>query len=422
MVLLFNGFEEGANGTTITTANTGNAQDNAFDIVNIATGGTNRFSGLYQAHGTMSGLVATAATAAPTNFGWSTSLGTQTTLFGRVYIAIDTGTIASDAIVRFQNGATYGGGIQLTSAGKIAIQNAASAITATSTTVIGTGGIWARIEWQLVCGGAGSASLVVKIAYYATGSYDNATFTETLTDNTSAFGSAGSINEVLFGWGGSHANQPNLYFDDVAVSSTGFLGPAVLAATYPTFPNNGLGLIVSIFIGGAWVDITDLCRASSDIQISGRGRTNETQEINPASLTLTVNNNNGAFTPNNTQSPFYPYIQVNTRINVYVAAQSANNTVYTGYRFMGDVRRWPPSWDPTGTDNWADVTAGGVLTRYIQGGNIGSTIRRYMTIKTRSGWVGGTPPATLAPLYPIAYWPCEELTGASSFQNLIPTG
>lgn len=416
MTVLINTFEEGVNGVSISTSNSSNATDNPWDTASITGGGILRYSGLYQAHGTMSAVCSTGASTGTATFGWTTSLGTVSTLFGRAYIAMDPGASTSDAVIRFQSGATFGGGIQITSAGHIAIQNAASAITQTSTTTLSVGGIWARVEWQLVCGGAGVGSLVVKIYNYpsAGGAYDNPTATETLTDNTSAFGVSGSINEVLFGWNVSHANQPNLYFDDVAVSTGGFLGPSYVPATYPSFPTNPLGLAVQIYIGGGWADITSLVRAGSDISINQRGKPDESQEFNPVSLTLVLNNANGAFCPNNTASPFYPFILQNTVMRVGVFAQSATGVVYAGYRFYGDVRKWPPSWDPTGNDNWVSVTANGIFTRYIQGSHVGSTIRRWYTTKTKT--------TAQSSLYPIAYWPCEELTGSSSFANLIPTG
>jgi hypothetical protein len=422
MTLLINSFEEGANGTTITTSNAANAVDNGFDIVNIASGAVNRFSGLYQAHGAMSGMVSTGGTAGATNFGWSTSLGTVTTLYGRAYILAETYSgFTSDAIIRFLSSGTFGGGIQLSSAGNIQIQNSSFANTATSATVVAAGA-WVRIEWTLVCGAAGVGSLTVNIYYSATGPYDTTTVTETLTDNTSAWGVSGSVNQIVFGWNGSHANQPALHFDDVAVSTTGLIGPAVTAPTYDAFPTNPLDFYVSMFIGGAWADITHLCLENSDIQISQRGRPDETEDVSPANLTLTLNNANGIFSPNNPSSVFYPWLQQNVRISVYIAAKSANGTVYTGYRFIGDVRKLPPSWDQTGTYNYINITAGGLLTRYVQGGNIGSALRRYYTVKPYTGYPGGSPADTASPLYPISYWPCEELTGASSFQNMIPTG
>lgn len=416
MTTLLNGFEEGVNGVSISTTNSSNANDNAFDTAGITGGGILRFSGLYQAHGALSAVCSTGASTGTATFGWTTSLGTQTTIFGRAYIAMDPGASTSDAVIRFQSGATFGGGIQITAAGHIAIQNAASAITQTSATTLSVGGIWARVEWQLVCGGAGVGSLVVKIYNYpsAGGAYDNPTPSETLTDNTSAFGVAGSINEVLFGWNVSHANQPNLYFDDVAVGTNAFIGPYYVPPVYPVFPTNPLGVTVEILVGGNWADITSLVRQSSDISINQRGKPDESQEFNPVSLTVVLNNANGVFCPNNTQSPFYPFILQNTIIRVGVFAQSAASVSYSGFRFMGDVRKWPPSWDPTGNDNWVSVTANGIFTRYIQGSHVGSTIRRWYTIKQKTT---GT-----SPLYPIAYWPCEELTGSSSFQNLISTG
>ncbi len=176
------------------------------------------------------------------------------------------------------------------------------------------------------------------------------------------------------------------------------------SVTVPVFPATPLGILVQILVNGAWTDISDFVYQRNDISISGRGRPDETSQTSPASLTFTLNNVGGTFSPGNPSSPYYPYIQSNTQIRIFVNSQSGNGTAYAGYRFWGEVRKWPPSWDVTGNDSYVSVTAGGLLTRYIQGANIRSPLHRYYDRKTDA-------------TAPIAHWTCEELVGATQFMN-----
>lgn len=173
-----------------------------------------------------------------------------------------------------------------------------------------------------------------------------------------------------------------------------------------TFPGiNLLGITVELLINGTWVNVSSYVYQRQDITISGRGRPNESNRINPCNLSLQFDNRDGRFSPNQTNSPYYPYLVQNTQIRLSVATNSSAGISYSGYRFWGEVRKWPPSWDPTGTDVWVPISAGGILTRYTQGNNIGSPLRRYFTQKTGA-------------LIPIGYWPCEELTGSTTFNNV----
>lgn len=173
-----------------------------------------------------------------------------------------------------------------------------------------------------------------------------------------------------------------------------------------TFPAAPINVIVQILINGSWCDISQYVYERNDILIKGRGRPNETTSVNPCDMTLTLNNLNGPFSPNNTASPFYPFILQNTQIRILINTQSASGLNYNGYRFWGEVRKWPPNWDLTGNDVWIDITASGILTRYIQGDNIGSPLRRFYTRKNDD-------------TRPIAAWMCEELTGSNQFASAV---
>ena len=174
-------------------------------------------------------------------------------------------------------------------------------------------------------------------------------------------------------------------------------------ATFPGAGSNALGVKVELLLNGVWTDLTAVkkVRLRNPVQIDGMGRTDWTSTLQAASLTLTLDNRDGRFTPKNTAGAYYPYITRNTQIRVSVNATSVTAVAYSGYRFHGEVAEWPPRWDPSGRDVWADITANGIWRRMSQlQTTLGSAYTRYNSL-TLTG--------TSAPR---AYWPMEDGTGS----------
>lgn len=223
---LTNNFESGTSGITITAGNSGSGTANAFDNV-IVSNGAAVYSSTTAAHGTLSGSFSTTAAGGVAYTLWTSSVGTQGTVYGRAYFNITANPAAADANVQHRGtGGSSAGNIQIGTTRQLIMQTPAFTTSHTFTSVIPLN-TWIRVEWQMVAGGAGVGSLTVN--YYATA--DSTTVTETFTDNTNAWGGTGGIAEVDFGWTNTHASQPTLFVDDVGVSATGFLGPAVNAGT-----------------------------------------------------------------------------------------------------------------------------------------------------------------------------------------------
>jgi hypothetical protein len=183
---------------------------------------------------------------------------------------------------------------------------------------------------------------------------------------------------------------------------------AGLAKGYGRFPASPLGITVELLLGGVWVDISTYVQQRADISITS-GEPDETAAIQPATMSLTLNNRHGDFSPKNSAGAFYPNLGRNIQIRITAAATSSAGIYYQGYRFWGEVSSWPPQWDVTGVDVYVTITAGGVLRRYMQGGNVGSSLRRFYMKKTDA-------------TRPIAYWPMEDATSATMFANLITPG
>ncbi len=161
---------------------------------------------------------------------------------------------------------------------------------------------------------------------------------------------------------------------------------------------------VELLINGTWTDISRYVYQRVPIQITG-GRSQEGDTPNPAQAVLTVNNRDGSFSPLYTGGQFYPFLTRNVQIRISAAAISTTGNHYSGYRFWGEVSRWPPLADLTGQDVYVQITASGPLRKIRQGGGKGSALTRYY--------------ASLAGSFaPIAYWPCEE----DPFTTLIGPG
>lgn len=172
--------------------------------------------------------------------------------------------------------------------------------------------------------------------------------------------------------------------------AAGFTNPAtILPVTIKT----------EILINGAWNDISRFVYQRDNIVITA-GKQDPSGHSNAAKCTLTLNNRDGRFSPSYTGGAYYPYLQVGVQLRVSVQSLSSTGNYYQGYRFWGEVRRWPPTSDLTGKDVYVQVTAHGPRRRLRTGGGQGSALARYYSLLTG--------------LYaPVAYWPCEEDSSAA---------
>ncbi len=160
------------------------------------------------------------------------------------------------------------------------------------------------------------------------------------------------------------------------------------------FPNVPATITVTLLLNGTQTDISQYVYARDGITITG-GQQDESSTVQPATLTLTLNNRDGRFSPNNTGGAYYPFLVRNAQISLQVTATSTTGNFYSGYRFTGVVADWPPTSDSSNTDVYVQITASGPLRQLRQGGGKGSALTRYYT--QLSGLQA-----------PVAYWPCEE--------------
>lgn len=152
-------------------------------------------------------------------------------------------------------------------------------------------------------------------------------------------------------------------------------------------------LAVELFYSGAWVDI------SADVTDDGvtitRGQPNEgSSTAAPSSMTVTLMNPAGKYSPRNPRSPLYGLIGRGTPIRVIVKPAGLPPSI----RYTGKVYEWPVSWGLTGSPSvTCTVICSGILRQLAQSSPPSVSPARR-TISTQTGVV--------------AYWPLEDVASA----------
>lgn len=164
------------------------------------------------------------------------------------------------------------------------------------------------------------------------------------------------------------------------------------------FPDVKLRIAVELLINGAWVNISEYVKYESGITGTA-GRTNEAPTAPAATCRLELFNADRRFSSKNPLSPYYPYLQLGTKLRVTVNPGSGDSL-----QFTGEVPEWPPRWT-NGDDRSVAIEASGSLRRFEQGENPAySALRRsYTTAVTQ----------------PVAYWPLEGGRDAVTLYDLI---
>lgn len=165
--------------------------------------------------------------------------------------------------------------------------------------------------------------------------------------------------------------------------------------------------LIELQIGSTYTDITSyvMTRGTTPISIK-YGQTDENSNMQPATCTLMLNNRDGRFSPRNPVGPYYGLIGRNSPIRVSVTDPTGGTSV----RFWGEVPAWPQNWDTTGNDVWVEIEAASVLRRLGQNAQV-----------LRSTMYQGYTSATIANP-PVAYWPCEDATGATQLASAVAGG
>lgn len=190
------------------------------------------------------------------------------------------------------------------------------------------------------------------------------------------------------------------------MSSSAYPGLAYPGDTYPSAtagtpdrrPSRNLRLEVAFTTAPedpspAWVDVSSRLDLRAGITIR-RGRGDEYETVQTGTMTLTLDNRDGAFTPDNPSSAYYPNVLPQKRIRLsYVHPTSGA----INYRFDGYVDEWPVNW-PGGSGNYSDstVTATDLLARIGTRQKLHSVIAETILLDN-----------------PSAYYPLSEPEGST---------
>jgi hypothetical protein len=215
--LLTQSFEELANGTTITTGNTGNPSA-PFDAISaLSSGQTLASDNTHVQHGSMALKVATGVTSATCYADWSTSFAWQAQNWFRIYLYMTANPGAAMNLLTFLQSGTSCGRIRIGTTGKVIALDSAGATQLTSTNSI-TLNAYVRIEGYLT-GNASTGQIEFKLF----NTPDSTTATETQTSGAS-LNTTGTPNTSRWGLAQAVASTGQFWFDDLGLSTFGYLG------------------------------------------------------------------------------------------------------------------------------------------------------------------------------------------------------
>lgn len=130
-----------------------------------------------------------------------------------------------------------------------------------------------------------------------------------------------------------------------------------------------------------WTDVTRYVRTEPGISIE-HWRGEEDSETQASRCSLTLMNNDGRFTPENTASPYYPNVKRNRPIRV---RSTHNGVTYT--RFTGYMDDWPVDWPATvGTISDCAVSASSRSSRLARGAELRSIIEEEFLADSPSAY------------------------------------
>lgn len=161
------------------------------------------------------------------------------------------------------------------------------------------------------------------------------------------------------------------------------------------FPATPLVVAVSLFLGGAWVDVTLDVYARDKIAITW-GRQDWASTADTTKCPLTFNNGTskaapgivGRYSRKNPRSDLYGLLGRNTPVRFDVTTPTG---AVVG-RFEGHISSWPTRWDLSGKDVYAKVQANGIRRRLAQGTKaLKDPLRRHIDANG-----------------PLAYWPLTD--------------
>ncbi len=235
MTILLNNFQGGTSGNALTAGTSGGASGNAFDTVAIGTNATLAYDSTHAAHGTQSCKVATGATSTTSVAEWTTSMGTQATIYFRAYSYLAAPATPQFRLFQARDGASQCGSVLISGTTIQASYGASFTSEAPFTTAVPVGQ-WFRVEGYVT---GDPAAGVVSISLYTTTDSPAATETHTYT----SLNTVGPATQYWFGQSNTSSSSGPFWIDDIGISNTGYLGPLVV--------QRGASIVPSLIAAGA---------------------------------------------------------------------------------------------------------------------------------------------------------------------------
>ena len=119
----------------------------------------------------------------------------------------------------------------------------------------------------------------------------------------------------------------------------------------PNWPGVSLGIEL-VPGSGTFIDLAGRVRSIT----ANRGRQYELAAPQAGTMTIAVDNIDGALDPTNTASPYYPNVKINRKVQLTFTYGGTTKTLWTGY-----VERYPQRWESAGVWQWTDMVCVDVL-------------------------------------------------------------
>jgi hypothetical protein len=228
------GFEAGINGNTISTGDAGNTSP--WDGVQITSPGTLKYSSAKVYNGSLSMECVPSTAANGIHAAWSTSLGTPTDHYGRLYCLFTaTPSNSTPRIVATESGGQNAAQIRVNSSGQFTLLDGLNTVQATSTVVV-VPNQWHRIEWHFIHS-VTVGQMELKMFLTPESTTPNEILTTAADKNIRA-----NMDGIRFGltFSAPSGYGATVYFDNIVANATSYPGPAVVA-TYNTISMLGRG-------------------------------------------------------------------------------------------------------------------------------------------------------------------------------------
>lgn len=204
----------------------GTADGMLFDVVTASADTTITYDGTVAHSGTMSCLISTTTGASGACFGeWTGSglLGNATTQqWYRLYLYMTANPSALHTIFGMLVSGTRAADVIVNTSGTLSVRNTSGTVIVTTTNTVPLNA-WFRIEGYIT-----SSATAGQVELKLFSSPDSTTPTETQTSNTSQDTLGGTLNQVRFGLVSGSVAGLSWWMDDVAVSTSGYIGPGAV--------------------------------------------------------------------------------------------------------------------------------------------------------------------------------------------------